>query len=165
MSRLEEALNRLQKELLLESQEPSPGIWYILWLKPNWELFTYKETEFPNVDHSRVWTAALHIKVAEHYKIDERKVKNLVYAFPRGRVVYRNKRGRPIDINTDKTGKWYLYHGRDFPGGISKWKKKIISEFNIAGFLDKIEWDYDDHERMQRDDVLKMSSLIGKYLK
>ena len=166
MKRLDEALKKLQEDLLKEDRRPSAGIWYIIWLKPNWVLRTYSENDFPNVDHFTIWDRALHIEVADYYKINEKKIQNLTYAFPRGRVVYRNKRGRPVSVSmtSDMTGKWFLYHGNDSPGGISKWKKKLITEFNLGGFLGNITWNYEEHECMQREDVHQMSSIIGDYI-
>lgn len=165
--RLEKALAR--KNLIREDQTPRTGIWYYLWLKPRWKLWT-----FPYVDvkkaysHYEVWQA-LAEDVGRHYKLTERQVSDLQelpYCFPRGRVdtsdiLATNELGEP---NT-RSDQWFLLHGNDFPLSKDGEIKKIISLFNLVGpaTRDMVKELVVDHEKMVPDHVAKASVILGGY--
>ena len=145
-AKLAEALRR---RLLHEDRRPSEGIWYWVYLKPDWELRVFKNTEYGDfLTHVDVWEDYIAPLLAEHYNVSLKSLINIPYAMPRGRVVKR------------KDGTWFLYHGNDAPGGLAKWKKKIIHAFNLEGQVGLINWDVDDHEKMLTVDKQAFKALI-----
>ena len=162
----EDKLNEAFKQRWVKIREsimPSEGIWYIIYLKPNWVLKTYKEIDFPDCAHAQMWEDDLSHVVADHYKVPQKKLASLPYAFPRGRIANLNP-GRGITTPSDRYGdKWVVYYGKDLPGGDGKWKAKILSSFDLSSFIGRVEWKLDDHEITQEEDVAEMVGLIGKY--
>jgi len=163
---LDEALlmhsRRLRTKCLRESAKPSAGIWYWVWLKPEWVLQTYKDVDFPDVIHVTIWEEFLAGKVAEHYGVSVRQLLPLSYAFPRGRVVHVRPTKKEISLPSDDRGQWTFYHGNDAPGGLERWKKKLVHSFSLNEMVGAIDWKLDDHERRSREEVREIEALIGK---
>ena len=160
MSNLEE---RLEKAFgIKEDSTPKIGIWYYLWLKPNWKLWTMPLTEEKNWSHYEVWNGAIAEDLAKHYGLNDNqmeRLKDVAYGFPRGRVDVKDLiSGRPA-------GGFTIYHGDDFPSKLSKESelKKIIGKFDLTRLAleNKIKIEVIDHEKMSESDKDAIQNLIG----
>jgi hypothetical protein len=160
--KIEEKIRLKLLKVACESQQPSEGVWYLIYLKPNWIIRAYKDIDYPNVDHVKVWSRDVSHIVAEHYKTSQKEIEMHPYAFPRGRVVNINPSRKGVPTRAEMYGdKWAMYFGDDLPGGAAKWKAKILNEFDLSWTIGRIEWRYDDHEIRQDEDVRSLSVAIG----
>ena len=156
-----------QKNLLREDQTPHVGIWYYLWLKPKWQLWTY-----PYIDkqpsHYEVWQV-LAEDVAKHYNLNSNQLielQELPYCFPRGRVDTSDLLVRDPLSSPSKSGKWWLLHGDDFPLSKDGEIKKIISIFNLIGPANRglVEERVATHEMIDPKHVEAAIKLIGNFI-
>ena len=160
--------------------EPSDGIYYCCRAPEGWILLSYRyEDRKDCVDHIDYWPEVAKIlankwarKISESDDVKNlaakflalrqakgspkadmiyRKIKDLPYAFPRGRVTY-------LDLFKDNTEKKYsIQHGNDFKvTGITR--SRIEDEFQIAG---DCEWQLDSHEKCMADERDQIRSLLG----
>ena len=86
-AQLDEALKRERK--LLESVQPSSGIWYYVYFKPDWRLEVYRSTDYGFIRHEDAWKNYIVPELAKHYKLTPTQVRDLADAYqgmPRGRV-------------------------------------------------------------------------------
>ena len=143
----------LGKILSEEGEVPHVGIWYYLWLKPDWKLWPYPYINRAR-GHYEVWPALSEI-VSNHFHLlpNESSVLQEQYrCFPRGRI--------------DKIGdKWYICHGGDFPKDENGEINTIISRFNltIPKIRGLVEIKIDDHEKTDPKHVNIAKMLIGNY--
>lgn len=157
---LNEALKRKWTHIH-ESIMPSEGIWYIIYLKPKWVLKSYKDIDFPDCDHVRMWESDLSHVVADHYGASQKDLAMFPYSFPRGRIVNLNPSKSEITIPSDRhNSRWAVYYGKDLPGGDAKWKAKILSAFDLSSFIGRVEWKFDDHEIKLEEDVTAVSNIL-----
>lgn len=158
-------MNNLYEKLektfgIKEDSAPKIGIWYYLWLKPNWKLWTMPMKENQDWSHGEVWSAALAEDVAKHYGLNSdqtEELKNAPYGLPRGRVDVRDLiMGRP-------TGGFHVYHGDDFPLPKESELKKIIGKFDLTRLTleNKVKIEVHDHEKMSESDKETIQNLIG----
>lgn len=141
------------------------GIWYYVYLEPDWRLETWRADEHgEDVDHLGVWRTYLVPVLKDHYKLDDRaaeRLKGLAYGVPRGRLDQTESevRGRP--------GDWVFYHGQDFPSGLTEEseRRKLMSAFGLSRLAakapDKIRFELSKHEQM----VPEEKDQLGKILK
>lgn len=155
--KLDKLLDSLKKNPLKEDIRPSEGIWYWVWLKPNWQLREFRFTEYgEDIQHDEAWRNYIAPEIAKHYKVKLTEVvgvDSLINAYtgmPRGRVA--------------KTDKWMFYHGNDTPIPMVKAKLMIASRFNLRSALveGKAEFRFDEHEAMQDEDKTVLESIIGE---
>jgi hypothetical protein len=145
-----------------EDSTPKIGIWYYLWLKPHWKLWTMPLTEDKNWSHYEVWNAVLAEDVAKHHGLDDdqtERLKDVAYGMPRGRIDVKDLAlGRP-------TGNFTIYHGDDFPSSLSKESelKKIIGRFDLTRLAleNKVKIEVVDHEKMSESDKEQIQQIIG----
>ena len=149
----------LKKALIKEDTRPSEGIWYYVWLKPKWVLYAFKATEFGDMTHLDVWSSSLADVMAKHYKInpdqiinDVDSLRNAHCCMPRGRV-WKNPEG-----------KWIFGHGNDFPIDTAKAMKVLPASFELTKeILNKnVTFRFEEHETMEKEDMLIVQALIGK---
>ena len=147
---------------LKEDTAPKLGIWYYLWLKPKWKLWT-----MPLGAEDRPWThpeawEVLAEDLGKHYQLDQERVelvKGLHYALPRGRVDTK-------ELETGKQlGRITLYHGDDFPSGLSREGelKRIIAQFDLTKLAlhDQIDALFARHKTMDANQQRMLQEVIG----
>ncbi len=165
----EQRLDKILKEknLVKEDSRPHTGIWYYLWFKPNWKLWTYPFYEgSKQPGHYELWQV-LAEDIGHYYKLTADQISELQEAYmcmPRGRIdntdiLANNEFGKPV-----KTNKWFIFHGGDFPKPESAEIRKIISIFNLTGpelhgLTDKR---IVDHEKTDGNHVAIAEALIGE---
>jgi hypothetical protein len=141
------------------AMKPSEGIWYYVYLKPHWKLFTIPFEKDKDFLHMEMWSNIVVPELIKHYKIEEFQEKedltNLVYSLPRGRVVHTAK------------DTWVLYNGNDLPKSLSRSseEKKIISSFGLTSLLlskKNVEFAFDEHEQMEPRQKEELQEIIGK---
>ncbi len=155
-------LKRLEGTLK-EDRRPKLGIWYYLWLKPEWKLWHYEYTDVDkNLSHYEAWQV-LAVDVAKHYGItDQSKIDALKEAYlcmPRGRV--DSSQG----LNLTSTVEWYgIFHGNDFPKPQSAEVKKIIGLFDLTSllFAEKVRVIQVEHEMMDSDHQNIAKGILGE---
>ena len=129
------------------------GIWYSLYLKPVWKLlFDLDE----NASTLHYWRRTCVPKLMEWYKLDEKKRRSLSELHtsqPRGRVLLDE-------------GRYGIYHGSDFPKGLSLDTeiKKIVSGFGLSKYfiLKRVDVKFEPHECMDKKQQTALRKLIGK---
>jgi hypothetical protein len=123
---------------LLESAA-AEGIYYCTLDPGGWDVFAYRFDDFPEADHSVIWTGYVAPVLAARWarplrlspQVLETRLAPLVYAFPRGRVA------RPVI----GSGRFVVYYGQDLPPGITRSKVN-----NLFGLPVQVKWEPDDHE-------------------
>lgn len=134
------------------------GIWYYLFLQPDWKLETFRTDDYgEGVDHFNVWGTHLVRILKQHYKLDVRtaaRSKGLAYGMPRGRV------------DRLASDDWVFFHGKDFPRGLTleSEKRKLISAFGLsrvaAANPDKIRFELAKHEKMVPEEQKQLQDLL-----
>lgn len=131
------------------------GIWYYVWLKPNWHLSVQYGDQ---VQHYFQWRDIVVPLLVDHYKLSHEQAEKLSpihTAMPRGRVV----------------GEFYgreftMAHGGDFPRGQSEQGeiKRLMGVFNLSkmAVLGKVKVITHDHEKMTTDHKKRLQKIIGK---
>jgi hypothetical protein len=144
-------------KVLSEDQTPHTGIWYYLWLKPTWKLWTY-----PYINrapgHFEVWPILVEL-IATHYNLKPNEtsiLKEQYRCFPRGRIDKGDLK------NPDK---YFICHGDDFPIDKNGEIYKIISIFNltIPQLHGLVEIVCDAHEKTDPKHINIAKMLIGEY--
>lgn len=148
---------------LNEDRRPSPGIWYYIYLAPEWKRLAFRYIEYPKVpDHPTAWQEYVVPALTTHYKLtpeQARQLEDLPYAMPRGRVdLTANQPNDPI------SNKWLMSFGNDFPAGldVETEKGRLINDFNLANFAcrDMVIFTVHEHEKM----TLKHKDAIQKII-
>ena len=151
------ARERMKKRAaqLKQAGVPHNGIWYWLFLAPEWKLFTWDFPVRDKVDflHVQAWPDLVRFHLAPHYKLSPeatRLATELPYAFPRGRVTSEN------DLNY-----FFIRHGEDtpVPGGL----RQVEGKFNLTAHLleGMAEEIYDPHETTVKNEKEEAIRLIG----
>ena len=152
---LTEAIKELRIKRKVASNKPEEGIWYYIWMKPNWKLVDLQGGD--NM-HGELWQDLVHHRIKDHYKLTLEQVDVLEDAsqgVPRGRVV----------LERDK---YVFYHGGDFPTGKSTdaEKKKLIGLFNLTCFYledkNRVEFRFAEHYKMDPDEQEIVKSVLGE---
>ncbi|MDP1712424.1 MAG: hypothetical protein Q8K86_08205 [Candidatus Nanopelagicaceae bacterium] len=148
--------------VMSEDAAPRIGIWYYLWLKPEWVLKAMPvKIGGPGIQHYKVWSV-LAEEAAKHFNLNDeqlRVVARLPYSMPRGRVDYR-------DLKTGAAQRRFiLYHGNDFPStlDVAAETRRIIGEFNLTSQLlnhQNVGPQFDEHETM----LIKQQEELRKVL-
>ncbi len=143
------------------------GIWYYLFLHPDWRLETFRTDEYgEGVDHFHVWGRHLVPILKQHYKLDARvsgKLRELAYGMPRGRV---DRIAPEIHKVGERPGDGVFFHGKDFPRALTleSEKRKLISAFGLsrvaAANPDKIRFELARHEKMIPEEQKQVQDLL-----
>ncbi len=153
---------------LLEKEKLVTGIWYYVYLDPDWTLLTFRTDDHgEGVDHLGVWGTHIVTLLKAHYKLDDRtagRIRETAYGMPRGRV----DRIEP-DIHKvgERPGDWMFYHGEDFPTGLTEESehRKLISAFGLSRLAakapDKIRFEPSKHERMVPEEKALLQKLLN----
>ena len=119
------------------------GVFYVIRLQAGWKIAAHLDTGNDPKDHVEFWESIVSRQVAESYGIGAAALENLPYAFPRGRVV-RKEKG------------WAVYWGGDFTDFVAK--REIECAFKLRG---PVAWVRDDHEQCLEPDVTALKELIA----
>lgn len=151
---------RMQKKaekLVKKAAMPHDGIWYWIYLKPNWKLISY---DFPIKDridflHINVWRDLVSNHLAPFYKWNKDVIsiaQELPYGTPRGRVSAER---------IDNLSYFFIRHGNDTP--IPKGLDQIIEKYNLKiQMLEGLaEFIYDPHETMVKEQQQKLRELMN----
>jgi hypothetical protein len=156
----------IRKKVMQEDARPSPGIWYYLWLKPEWKRIIVRYTDYGPYGHPEFWEEYIAHEILSFYKIEKSKldqVADLCYSMPRGRVERMPDTG--IMMANEKPGVWYMDYGGDIPSSLNAEaeQRRLISEFNLSGFAnrDMVEFRVVNHEKMLGEHKEKLQKLIG----
>jgi len=153
------------KHILKEDASPKVGIWYYLWLKPNWKLVMLpSKIDEKTIPHVKAWFLSFVEDLAEHYKLSEvqkTRLKDVPWCMPRGRVDYLNlATGKPL-----LEGNFNIYHGGDFPSNLSQEGeiKKIISEFDLTSLhlQGRVQVVQNEHEKMDPQHQKEAQAILG----
>lgn len=161
---------RLEKVLgpIKEDTSPKLGVWYYLWMEPEWKLWTYEvKLDQKIIAHDEVWRI-LAQDIGEHYNLSVAQTDELAkhpYGLPRGRVDTTSDMIFGVKPKDDKI---FVVHGDDFPSSMSKEAelKKIVSRFDLIKLLldkqnNKVEIVHHEHEEMVEKDKELLQNLIG----
>jgi hypothetical protein len=150
---LEKAIDELRKKRNA-SGKPAEGIWYYIWLKPNWKFFSVQNGERM---HCEMWERFVKHEIKDHYKLNDEdvdKIEDVLCSMPRGRCNFVNDR-------------FELYHGDDFPSGknAETEKTKIMGWFNLTALYfhdrDKVKFVFDPHYKMSQEEKDIVESVLG----
>ena len=137
---------------------PHAGIWYWVFLAPEWKLFTWDFPVRDRIDflHVQVWPDLVRNHLRPHYGLSEKAIKaasELPYSFPRGRVTA-----------IAENAAFYLFvrHGNDTP--VPDGLRQVESKFNLArhimeGLAEEI---YDPHETMVAEQRARMEAILAQ---
>jgi hypothetical protein len=146
------------KKVILAAR-PSAGIWYYVFDK-NWGLNAWRANEAPYTGHPEVWKYIIVPKMAQKLGFSPsvaEKIGELPYCMPRGRV--------DATLADGENYKWVLYHGNDFPSGVSveAERRKLVSYFNLTGPFIRGEVSFQEvpHEKMMDDQKEAFRVLTG----
>ena len=164
MKEQEEFKKRLDKALKInfcEDERPKTGIWYYLWKKPNWKLWTFPRG---SLYHYEAWQT-LAEELGSYYHLTEEQIeqlKELPYGLPRGRVDTSDS-ALELGIIPSETGKYFLLHGDDFPFDKESEIRKIISLFNLTNFAvrGQVSEKVVEHETMLPKQVEEIQKILG----
>jgi hypothetical protein len=135
--------------------EPQEGIWYYVWLKPDWVLLWEYGTF---AQHISMWSTRVIPALVEHYELTSEQSKAISGAYtgmPRGRVV------------SEQYGKkWRVVHGDDFPKGTRKSTevKQIIGVFGLSShaITGRVSVEVHEHEKMSGDHKARLRKSLGR---
>ncbi len=106
--------------------------------------------------HFEYWKKTVVPMLMDWYKLNERKrrkLSELLASMPRGRVLLDE-------------GRYGIYHGDDFPKGLSQEVeiKKIVSGFGLSRYLilKRVDVKFEPHECMDKKQQTALRKLIGK---
>jgi hypothetical protein len=144
--------------------EPNIGIWYYIWLKPNWELrFLLRKLDDPkNVGHVKFWQSLVE-EIDKHYSLTDEGIstlRGLPYGMPRGRVELKDATaGRVLTPQTV----FVLYHGNDFPLPKQAEIKTLITSFDLVPFAleHRVIDAFTDHETTVEEHRKKTQEILG----
>jgi len=150
---LEKAIDELRKKRNA-SGKPSEGIWYYIWLKPNWKLKVVQSGESLHLD---MWERFVKHEIKDHYKLSDEdidKIEELTCCMPRGRCCLVNDH-------------FELYHGDNFPKGrdAEAEKTKLMGWFNLTALYfhdrEKVKFIVDPHYGVPQDEKDIAESVLG----
>lgn len=133
------------------------GIYYWVYLKPNWILKSLVDDSFSDLGHPSLWRDLAKNLIAPHYGITNqtllRELSNIPYSMPRGRLVNIN--------NPQGQRQFIFWNGNDFKM-TDQQKKQLIQVFGLgAEYVNgMVRFSYDDHEIMLPDDVAQLKNIL-----
>jgi hypothetical protein len=152
------AAMRFLRHLVEGQQEPQTGIYFWIPLASGWRLESFFDSQFPSsrgldLDHTTIWKKWASTMLRLDDPAATRSISHCYSGLPRGCVTKGiMKRGAPA--------KYLILHGNDSP--VRSAAKLIASRFNLPS--DSWVFEYDDHERMLRDDVKTIQRFLGRDL-
>jgi hypothetical protein len=168
LSEAEARMEAARKPARPESREPMTGIWYYVYLHPEWKLETFRTDEYgEGVDHFGAWGTHIVPILRAHYQLDDRttaRLKETAYGMPRGRV---DRISPEIYKVGERPGDWVFFHGDDFPSGLvrASQERKLISAFGLSRVAavnpDKIRFEVSAHEKMIPEEREGIQKLLG----
>ena len=135
---------------------PLQGPWYYVYLAPRWVLFSSPSVDQDHsIGHSTFWAKTVAPAIAKHYRLADKsslkRLANIPYSMPRGRVCHRPQPRNPQE--------WVVYFGQDWPSSLKKAvvRKAILCAFN----LDSADWLFDEHVTRLETDERAFSTLTN----
>jgi hypothetical protein len=146
---------------------PTPGIWYYVYYAPDWKLEIYRHKEFGLIGHPEAWERHIVPRLASHYRLSPaqaRKLAELCYAMPRGRVDASASSGGFV-VEGEEPGCWYLFHGGDFPSCLpaAAEERRLVNAFGLVRFAlrNKARLKACGHETMNPEHQAAIREIIG----
>ena len=134
---------------------PSSGIWYYVYLKPDWKLVAECGD---TLQHMTYWPRVIVPMLAAHYGLDVvafNMLMPLSESMPRGRVT-SELYGESCTIA----------HGNDFPSGTFEDEQLaiLVKAFKLGHRCehDKVMIVFEEHETMRPDHKRRLQKIIGK---
>lgn len=137
---VEAARKYRQAKILVESKAPQQGAFWFVPNGSNWDIYSFFESNYPNTDHSMIWSRYLSKIIFDKPSIE---LRNAYAGLPRGRVVKLRD-------------KYIIYFGNDLPNGKSS-LKIIGREFNLP----KYSAVFEEHEQMIPEHYWTIKHAIG----
>lgn len=165
--KLDEVLTPADKE-----NEKHQGIWYWVYLRPEWKLYAWPFGKFGELGHIDVWSKYVVPLIMDHYKLSEdkrQKLEKTYYAFPRGRICYAPQ-GIDVRLPGEEPGNWYIYHGGNTPGDskdeVEAHRREVLNAFglNQAAARGLVHWKITEHESNLKEHVEKCREMIGEVI-
>lgn len=155
------AMQFLRHNLLAESREPQTGIYFWAPVGNSWQLETFFDSQFPTtagaeLDHATIWSKWANTILRKDDSDAPPEIANSYGGLPRGRVtktIIKNRDG-------SKQRAYLILHGNDSP--IKNAGKLIAARFNLPS--DRWKFEFEKHERMNRDDVAIIQRYINRDL-
>jgi hypothetical protein len=145
-----------QGESMKQKAMPLQGPWYYVFLAPRWELFSSPSVDQDHsIGHAAFWARTVAPAIAEHYGLaDKSSLKRLInipYSMPRGRVCHRPRPRNPQE--------WVVYFGEDWPASLKTIaaRESILKAFNLAS----ADWLFDEHETRLDNDEFAFSAITA----
>jgi hypothetical protein len=164
-AQLDEALKR--ERALAESVQPTSGIWYYVWLDPEWRLEVFTAREYGYIGHEDAWKKYVCPELVKHYKLTPAQARDLADAYqgmPRGRVDLSASTANFM-VAGERPGAWYIWHGSDSPSGRSDKKEAdvLVSRFNLTGPACRglVVFKHAGHETMNAEDKQTVERILG----
>ena len=133
------------------SYDATGGLWYYVWLKPNW-VFMGTKQEY--AQHPAIWAEEILPAIGEHYQLSDgafEKLFLLFRAMPRGRVMSVNYGQR-----------FRIAHGSDFPSSIGMTQGILQVKHHFGLGRRCVETEQQEHETMDREHQRTIQKIIGK---
>lgn len=172
------AMMFMQHKLLKEDETTDPQTGIFFWVpiitpnkdKVSWRIETFFDSQFPEghgdhgvsgrgLDHATIWSKWANTILGKHESDAPPSVAHRYSGLPRGRVTITARRRYP---GGPRMKEYLILHGEDAPVSSAKASKALASAFKLAGTVWK--YTFDDHERMQQDDVMVIQRYLGRDL-
>jgi hypothetical protein len=147
--------------MIKEAAVPKDGIWYWVFLKPEWKLVTsaFPVREKKNVNHVELWPKVCQSFLSQHYKWTQSQLNeamSLPYSMPRGRVT-----AEALEENGQTMTYFFIRHGSDTPA--PRTLNEIVNEYGLSLHLleGMAEFIHDPEETMVKEEQNAMAVLIG----
>ena len=132
---------------------PREGIYYVIRWPAGWELVVNRFKQDTDTSHPVWFESTLAPKLAQVWAVKlgisreeiEERIKNLPYAFPRGRVV----------VGEDES---FIYNGADLTPDMKVKKFMVEEAFDITGLF---YWKFDEHEQCLWEDKENIRQFLG----
>ncbi|MFA5379341.1 MAG: hypothetical protein WC455_26530 [Dehalococcoidia bacterium] len=156
------AMQFLQHRVLTEEANPQTGIYFWIPVTKGWRLETFFDSQFPStrgidLEHATIWRKWANTMLRKDDSRAPYEVANAYAGLPRGRVTKFITREHP---GGPKVRKYLILHGDDYPAKDAA--ELIASRFGLREGSYKFL--YDDHERMNKDDVRTIQNYLGRDL-
>jgi len=147
--------------MIKEASAPKDGIWYWVFLKPDWKLvaWAFPARDKKNVNHIDLWPKVCQSFLAPHYKWNQSQLNEamrLPYSMPRGRVT-----SEVFEENGQTMTYFFIRHGSDTPAPHNL--NEIMNEYGLSlHVLEKMaEFIHDPEETMVEEEQAAMVALIS----
>jgi hypothetical protein len=139
------------QEMKKSFERPETGPFYLIPDPKTGKYTLLASFDSPGKDevHLFLWSSVIEILRRRFKNSDVDLLADKYRSLPRGRVMAKGDH------------EWVVGHGRDFP--LDQYKSEIISEFKLsdAESINKLEWEFSNHETMSRNEKAEMENILG----